>query len=285
MSIHKPALAGAAGMVLLLSAWTACLAEEAASPEPAAAEREVPELQVPGVEALPPGESPEPWTTWVTDQEVDSIPRISIELRLGIVQSLPRMAGSGPNAPKYTDINDPGQELALGTGYRLTPSIGIDLQYLLFRMPGIPYNFDPAGSSSEFDDAAAMGLVVGLKLALPLAYPSSKLFRFQRTEAPEGFSVYARIGFGVALNFKRNILSQGSMAAPYDVGYYHSGIGFLFAGALGMEFRWVHFGLCLEFGYWDLGKPTPSNDPLWAERSKSQSFAVVGGMLGFNLSF
>jgi len=283
MSTRCPSRRGACWVLPILLFIFALAHAGAAEPEPVD-DRDVPELQLPGVEALPPDVSPEPWTTWVTDQEVDSIPRISIELRLGIVQSLPRMAGSGPNAPKYTDINDPGQELALGTGYRLTPSIGIDLQYLLFRMPGIPYNFDPAGSSSEFDESIAMGLVVGLKFSLPLAYPSSNLFRFQRTEAPEGFSVYARIGFGLAYNLGRKIQSPNPMNIP-ETRYHEPDSGSLFSGALGMEFRWVHFGLFIEFGYWDLGKPTPSNDPLWAEKSKAESFAVVGGMLGLNLSF
>ncbi|MHC4600164.1 MAG: hypothetical protein ACYS47_14280 [Planctomycetota bacterium] len=282
LSLFLPVL----GLLLALPSASPVLAGEGAVAPSAPKERDVPEPALPGLEQVPAGFAPTPWETWAQDQDVDRIPRISIRFMSFGAQPLPFQAGDGKDSPKWDDITEFSPGFGGEFGYNLTPALEALFMYAAIFFDGneyAPHGWDPGMIRYDFDGTTVHAFGVGLKFRLPFGYRGSRLLRFSRTEAPDGFCVYVKGVIGAAM-------MQGLWVDYYDMMGTEGGAEYtwdttnvLFAGAVGMEYRWVHFGICLEIGGFNFGAPDPSTDPVFAGVNKAAELASVGIQLGLSL--
>ena len=286
MSECNRAASTAAVVLLLLACAGRAYAED---PAGQAEERDVPEPQVPGVETLPPGVSPDPWTSWATGQDVDSIPRIGIDLSFGTGTFAPSPAGSGTEAPTHSEFNDVAFEASLRLGYDLSPALALVLGALMIVQDSGSYSVEGPSGPLEIrskDDGTVAGFI-GLRLSLPLAHLGGRLLEFTRTEAPTGVNLQLLAGIGPAMIAGMNVYYDGG--APYFTEetheYWGTAVNPGFFLGLRIEYRWVNFGLFADFTMAYLGRPEPSQDPLWAESSVAGPMVPLLFNLGFSLHF
>jgi hypothetical protein len=241
---------------------------------------------VPGLEEVPAGFTPTPWETWGQNQDIDRIPRISLRFISYGAQPLPFQAGDGMDAPKWDDITGFSPGLGLEAGYNLTPSLELLFTYTSFFFDGdeyAPQGWDPGNMKYNFDTYPLHTFAGGLKFRIPFGYRGSRLFRFSKTEAPDGFNVYLKGLIGIAALDTWRVEYYDNMSTSGEGEYFDKTTNVLLSGAVGMEYRWVHFGLCLEIGGINFGEPEPSGDPAFSGVNKAASLATIGFQLGLSL--
>ena len=288
MSTRCPSRHGACWVLQILLFIFALAHAGAAEPEPVD-DRDVPELQLPGVEALPSGVSPDPWTTWVTGQDIDGTPRISIDFSFGSGTFAPSPAGSGENAPTHAEFNDIAFGLSLRIGYNLSPGLGLVLGMLAFiQDDGSSTIQGPSGPLAirSKDDSGTIAAFAGLRLSLPLAHiGGGRLLKFSRTEAPTGVAVHFLAGLGPAMISGMEVEWGGESQPRESQKYWVSTVNAAFLFGLRLEYRWVNFGLFIDFTAAYLGRPKPSYDPLWADISVAGPMVPMLYNLGVSVHF
>jgi len=243
---------------------------------------------VPGLEIPPRGLAPARWETWALDQDVDAMPRFSLRVLLSGGAPMATWAGSGSNAPTFDQVLEfsPGVEMELG--YSLAPSLELVLRYSFFMLSGQDWYFgDTAGHSyyTEFDDWGVFGFGLGLKLRFPFGYDTSRLLRFGKAEVPDGLQAYLSFGAGLALHTELWVEYENAIGGWNEASYFESGTHPFFFASLGLEYRWTHFALLLEFGACNLGSPNESSDPAWSGASNAADLVVFGFQLGLGIYF
>ena len=253
-----------------------------------AEEREVPEPPAPALEAVPRGFEPGTWTSWAAKQDVDRLPRISLDLSFGSGRFAPEQAGSGTDAPKHTDFSNLEAGFSLRIGYNLSPALGLALGSLL--LVRADDSFEAEGSSGPYSISTTAGPVsasyLALRLSLPFAHLGGRPFRFSRTEAPTGFTVHFLAGAGFAYLGRVNLwYSPPGSGMTEEHEYWKDTMNPCFLGGIRLEYRWVNFGIFLDFTAAHLGQPEPTEDPLWADSSVADPLVALLGSLGFSLHF
>jgi hypothetical protein len=275
-----------AGVIL----WTiAGLAGPCLAGEPGVAEeRDVPEPLSPALEAVPRGFEPGTWTSWTANQEVDRLPRISLDLSFGAGSFAPEPAGSGTDAPSYSDFASLQMGFSLRFAYNLTPALGIALgTCLLMRSEG---TVEIPGTSGSIEADLTAGPVsatfLGLRLSLPFAHLGGRPFRFSRTEAPTGFAAHVLAGLGFAyLGDVTLWYSLPGSGFTEEHTYWRDTVNPCFLLGVRLEYRWVNFGIFVDFTMTHLGQPEPTDDPLWADSSVASPMIAFLGSLGLSLHF
>jgi hypothetical protein len=267
----------------------ASFAGKAAAGEAAAkGGREVPEPRIPGIEVVPPGIEPEPWTTWATGQDVSGLNRISLGLSVGAGFPLANPAGSGRDAPSYDEVSATTILVLLEGRYNLMPVLSVTFAGLICKAGDGSFDADPNDSIPTYDFSAMVlfGGLAGLRLELPLNYPASRFLRASRAEAPEGFSLSMTLLIGFAQNTGMSVWwPDPGGGGTIDSPYFEGSADLAMLSALGLEYRWTQFSLHLTLSFMDFGVPAPSNDPAWTESSKASTFRVIGAQLGLGLHF
>ncbi|MCU0722736.1 MAG: hypothetical protein MUC63_03840 [Planctomycetes bacterium] len=251
-------------------------------------EREVPEPRLPGVETLPPGVSPEPWTTWATNQDVDRLTRIDLRLCFGAGTFLPLMAGSGTDAPKHDEFCNLEMGGFARIGVDLSPALGLALG-LFFGARREESNRvvasasgGPSGAEVERAGPIAAGFL-GLRFSLPFSHLGGRLFRFSRTEAPTGLTLSVLAGGG--LSFLGSVDMVDDSAPDGWRRYWEDSNQPCFLVGLGLEYRWVNIGIFADFAVMNLGTPEPSTDPVWAASSVAEPMVAILASVGFSFHF
>jgi hypothetical protein len=237
---------------------------------------------------------PGTWRTWATGQEIDAMPRISIRLLLEGMQPLGLQAGDGRDAPTYSDLVtfSPGWVIELGYSFSVAWDLFFCFRFVHFaeKEADIP----PADGSGEptrreLNSNQVFVGSMGVKFRLPLTYRLSRMFRFSRIEAPEGFSLYLKFAVGMAkfdewwIEWEEQT-GTGSMET-HDAMYFAASTNPFFQAAFGIVYRWVHFSLFFEVGAMNFGTPSPSEDPDWADHSKAANLVTAGFQVGLAAHF
>ncbi|GEM_PF-3257182 len=251
--------------------------------------RDVPPAPLPGIETVPRGLSPSSWRTWAMDQDVSSLPRINLRLSSAFAGTVSNMAGSGQDAPLYEEIFEPGPMLTLEFGWTLTPTLELALGSFYMSQGGKEYEAEISGIHQwyDFEDLNAFGFFLAAKIRLPLWYSSRRLFRFSRAEAVTGFSLVCTLGAGFVHIDDVGVEYEDPPMSGFWTWktYFDSSENPVLLGRLGLEYRFVNFAIFVDGGAMDLGTPTPSSDPAWAEDSKADSLFVPVFHVGISIQF
>lgn len=279
-------------LIFVTSLVSLAAAQETADPGGAGAlaDRDVPPPPVPGIETLPPGTELKSWRTWSQGQEIDGLTRITISLGLAGGQPMPMAAGNGENAPNWDDIADFSPGMNLEVEYALAPAIGVGVNMRMFVMSGNWYDIRDengqwlGGLDVEENPVLAGGLV--LRLRLPLAMPLSEAFRFSRAETPTGVNLYAKFGAGLGYFTQWNAFYDAAdNNQDMEIAYFSRTVTLQTSFTLGIEYRWVNFGLFLELSVVNFGTPNPSLEEDWKKASEAGPLVTSGFQLGLSVSF
>jgi hypothetical protein len=183
--------------------------------------------------------------------------------------------------------------LGLKFGYNLTPTLELFLGWYTYLLGGrevwLEYKPPNVGDSINFEDNTVFGGGIGLRFRYPFGYTGSRMFRFSKTEAVTGVSLYLELGIGFAY-----LGSWRLEWAEYDMGggenwmdgeYFTATTNMLLISTLGIEYRWVNFSLFFEIGYLHFGTPAPSEDPLWVDSSVASDLFTLGTLAGLAVHF
>lgn len=256
-------------------------------PPPAPDPRDVPPPPWPALETPPAGLSPGPWGSWYAGQDIDGLTRINLRFSGGMAAMFDTLAGSGDDAPGYGDAFSPGFMMNLEGGVALNPMLEVALGLIFLQLNGNEYWQETTNLEYEFDELPALGFYAAVKLRLPFWYSADRVFRFSRAEAVEGLSAVVTLGLGMA-----NLMGTDvNWESPPGTGmwnwapYFESTVNPLFLSKIGLEYRFLNFGLFLEVGFFNFGAPGPSSDPAWAEASEAEELVVPTSAVGLSIQF
>jgi hypothetical protein len=229
------------------------------------ASQDAPEPYVPRDEEPPPGVLPRPWKTWTTGQDVDPLPRITLQLSGGMSFPCGGCAETTANTFNYTTVWKPSEAFVLDFMVNLTPNISVGLRGVLGSAPEsdphdvlvnttlreVRFDVGPSGNIGKF----SAGLLV-ISLKYPLYAGASSFLEFQSSEEWQGVAPLVRLGAGYAGIRGQSIEYSGTSGYGLP-GLFIQSRAFAWMASAGIEFRLWHLSLTLESGVVDFGKPLP----------------------------
>jgi hypothetical protein len=231
------------------------------------ASQDAPEPYVPRDEEPPPGILPKPWKTWTTDQDIEPLRRIGVEIFFGYVR-----LGRGKFCRyfEYSELFSDANHYGLRASFGLTPALS--LAVAMGQVGGTTTKTVTTDSSwSSMTPGIAVEIygpywttfTVGIKLALPILSLEKRPFAVEGAECPSGLTacLAANVGtcvYGTGPNtavfvtqtsgdFRRRDLHEVTNPVHWDA-------------SLGIGYRWTWFGCELTCGYKSCGRPTMSSE-------------------------
>jgi hypothetical protein len=226
------------------------------------ASKDAPEPYVPLIREPPPGSELRPWKTWTTNQDIDFLPRITIQLGGGMSFPCGGTAESTKNRFDYPNIWRQSRAIVLDLALNLTPNMAVGFRGVLSPTPesekqDILANDVWSTGSFEGSYFAKFGaFLFTITLKCPLVAGASSFIDFGSSENWQGFAPFLKLGAGIATIEGQDISwSSGSSGEMPDAFIQSRTLGW--TASAGAELRAWHLSVVIECGVVDFGKPEP----------------------------
>jgi hypothetical protein len=261
---------------ILLAAWTlillpgaagVALGSEGAGAGPAklsdtlrpAAAPESPEPYAPSIREPPPGSEIRPWKTWTTGQDIDFLPRVTLQLNAGMQFPCGGTAETTTNKFEYDKLWESDGAFSLDLVVNLTPNLGLGLRAMMIHTPDAPdlrIHFNGAWRDGDITNNVLGGFFLTSVVKFPLASSLSSFFRVDSTEDWQGIAPVIRLGAGFVTMFGQDAEFENAYGGQLFV----QSRTFGWMATAGIELKIWHLGLSLECGLVDFGEPQPARD-------------------------